>query len=317
MPRPLDIACLQTRPMPDFKAALNEALPLAEAAVQAGAEVLFLPEYCGGLRSQGPSFAPPSESEAAHPVLSGLRAFAAERRVWIIIGSIAVDGPDGRILNRGYMIDDTGGIRGRYDKIHLFDVSLSQAECYHESATVAPGDRAVIHDTPFARIGHTICYDLRFPMLFRALATAGAEVICCPAAFIRRTGEAHWQVLNRARAIENTCFIVSPCAVGPIPGGGESYGHSLVVDPWGEVIADGGTQAGVVHARLDLDLVEAISKRIPSLTHNRAFRCTATEDVPTRHHKRRGQWEKIMSTDRIASATPDIQEGTLHRAIGW
>ena len=174
-------------------------------------------------------------------------------------------------MNRGFMIDDSGRIAGRYDKIHLFDIQLSETQVYRESATVEPGAQAVVHDTPYARIGHTICYDLRFPGLFRELAQAGSEVLACPAAFTKPTGQAHWHILNRARAIENTCFVVSACAIGPIEGGGESYGHSLVVGPWGDVIADGGEIPGVVHARLDLDLVGEAAGRIPSLEHDRDF----------------------------------------------
>lgn len=271
MPRPLDIACLQTRPMPDFASALEEAGPLAEAAVQAGADMLFLPEYCGGLRSDGEMLTPPAAAEDAHPFLAGIRGFAARRRVWVQVGSIAVTGRRGKLVNRGYMIDDRGAIRGRYDKIHLFDVQLSETQVYRESATVEAGGSAVIHQTPFARIGHTICYDLRFPGLYRDLAQAGAEIIACPAAFTKKTGTAHWHVLNRARAIENTCFVVSACAIGAIAGGGESYGHSLVVSPWGEVIADGGELPGVVHARIDLDQVAEAAGRIPSLRHDRSF----------------------------------------------
>lgn len=176
------------------------------------------------------------------------------------------------------MLDDGGEIIGRYDKIHLFDVDLGQRAVYRESDTVDAGDVARFHDTPFGRIGHTICYDLRFPQLFRDLAQAGAGIICCPAAFTRMTGEAHWHVLNRARAIENTCFIVSPCAVGAIEGGGESYGHSLVVNPWGEVLADGGADAGVVHARLELDQVAKTTNRIPSLRHDRHYRIDEPPD---------------------------------------
>ena len=272
----LDIACLQTRPQPGFASALDEALPLAEAAVGAGADILFLPEYCGGLRSDGSKLTPPVAAEQAHPFLVAMRDFAARRQVWVQIGSIAIAGPDGRILNRGYMIDDRGAIRGHYDKIHLFDVDLAQGATYRESATVAPGGEAVVHDTPFARIGHTICYDLRFPQLYRDLAQSGAQILTCPAAFTRLTGEAHWHVLNRARAIETTRFMVSACAVGPIEGGGESYGHSLVVSPWGEVLADGGTIPGVVHARIDLGQVEAAAARIPSLAHDRPFAAPGT-----------------------------------------
>lgn len=257
--------------MPDFDAALAEIMPMADAAVGAGADMLFLPEYCGGLASDGRSLVPPAAPEQTHPVLAALRDFAAARKIWINIGSLAVTGPAGKIINRGFMVDDRGMIRGRYDKIHLFDVQLSDSEVYRESDTVAPGGQAVVHDTPFGRVGHVICYDLRFPQLFRDLAQAGAEIICCPAAFVKRTGEAHWHVLNRARAIETTRFVVSACAVGAIPGGGESYGHSLVVDPWGTVLADGSDMPGVVHARLDLDLCAQTQARVPSLGHDRPY----------------------------------------------
>lgn len=277
MSRMLDIACLQTRPMPDFTSALGEALPLAHAAVKAGADIIFLPEYCGGLKSEGSAVVPPSAPEERHIFLHNMQEFARKHQVWLNLGSIAVDGPDGRIINRGYMIDDRGELRSHYDKIHMFDVYLSQAETYLESTHVNPGCEAVIHDTPFARIGHTICYDLRFPGLFRQLAQAGAEIIICPAAFTKRTGEAHWHILNQARAIETTRFIISPCAIGPIPGGGESYGHSLVVSPWGEVISDGGNLPGVVQARIDLDMVAKTESRIPSLTGDRDYTLGANQ----------------------------------------
>lgn len=275
MARLLDIACLQTRPRPDFATALDEALPLAEAAVKAGADILFLPEYCGGLKSEGAAVAPPSAPQASHPFLLEMREFALKRRVWINLGSIAVDAPDGRILNRGLMIDDTGAVRGQYDKINMFDIQLSETEVYRESAHVSPGNMAVIHDTPFARIGHTICYDLRFPELFRRLAQGGAEIIICPAAFTRRTGEAHWHVLNRARAIENTCFMLAPAQCGTHAAHGgrprRTWGHSLAVAPWGEVLADGGTEPGVTLVEIDLARVAQARVRVPSLAHDRDF----------------------------------------------
>ncbi|KZY32881.1 nitrilase [Roseovarius sp. HI0049] len=276
MPRPLDIACLQTRPRPDFRSALDEALPLADTAARAGADMLFLPEYCGGLASDGAAVAPPSAPEDKHPFLQKMQGFARDRKVWVNLGSIAVDGPDGRIINRGFMLDDAGEIRGRYDKINMFDIQLSETEVYRESARVSPGAKAVIHDTPFARIGHTICYDLRFPQLYRTMAQAGAEILICPAAFTKKTGEAHWHVLNRARAIETTRFVISACAIGPVPGGGECYGHSLVVSPWGEVISDGGTIPGVVQARIDLDAVAEAAGRVPSLTNDQPFTLSHT-----------------------------------------
>jgi deaminated glutathione amidase len=271
MPRPLRLACLQTRPLPDFASAADEALRLAAEATDRGARFLALPEYCGGLLSEGGDLAPPAAPEETHPVLAALRRFAAERAVPILVGSVAVTGPGGRIRNRGVLIDADGRIRARYDKIHLFDVRLSDHEAYEESQLVEPGDRAVVADMPFARIGLSICYDLRFAALYRALAQAGAEILAVPAAFTRTTGEAHWHVLNRARAIENGAFVVAPCATGPIAGGGESYGHSLIVDPWGEVIADGGTEPGVVIADIDLDRIAEVRARIPSLRHDRPF----------------------------------------------
>ncbi|WP_324753471.1 carbon-nitrogen hydrolase family protein [Roseovarius sp. Pro17] len=271
MPRPLNIACLQLRPMPTMEAALDELLPLAEKAVAGGAQILFLPEYCGGLRTDGPAVAPPSAAEDDHPFLRRMREFAAKNSVWINLGSIAVDGPDGRIINRGFMLAPDGEITGRYDKIHLFDIQLSGDEVYRESDRVDPGTCAVIHDTPLARVGHTICYDLRFAHLFRSLAQGGAEIMACPAAFTAKTGAAHWHVLNRARAIETTRFVVSAGMTGPVPGGGETYGHSLIVDPWGEVLADASEGPGVITAQIDLDLIGQTEARIPSLMNDVDF----------------------------------------------
>ena len=271
MTRPLNIACLQTRPKPDFDSALSEALVLAEAAAGAGAGFITLPEYCGGLQSQGSALVPPAAPEQSHPVLKGLQDFAAKRSIWMLIGSLAVSGPRDKIINRSFVINDVGEIVGRYDKIHMFDIQLSETEVYRESTLVEPGNQAIVVDTDFGRLGLSVCYDLRFPHLYRDLAQAGAEIIMVPAAFTKKTGEAHWHVLNRARAIENGAFVVAPCAIGPVNGGGESYGHSLIVDPWGKVVADGRDLPGVVHGRVDLDQVAEVRKRIPSLTHDRSF----------------------------------------------
>jgi predicted amidohydrolase len=276
MARPLTIACLQTRPMPDFGSAIGEVLPLARRAADDGAELLFLPEYCGGLMTRDGVIRPPSAAEASHPVLAALCGFAARAGVWMQIGSVAVDGPPNStgatIINRGFLVDAEGAIRARYDKIHMFDIQLSEAEVYRESTYVTPGDAAVVEDTPWARIGHTICYDLRFPGLYRDLAQAGAEILTVPAAFTQTTGEVHWHVLNRARAIENGAFVVAACAHGPCPGGGATYGHSLIINPWGKVLADGGEGPGVVQAIIELDEVAAARARIPSLSHDRDYR---------------------------------------------
>ena len=262
---------MQTRPQPDFASAIEEAIPLAEQAVEDGAEFLLLPEYCGGLRSEGAMLAPPTATENDHPVLAALREFARSRKIWTLVGSVAVDGPDGKFFNRGFLIDDRGEIRFRYDKIHLFDIELSPSEIYEESARVHPGGSAGLFPTDFGRVGFTICYELRFPGLYRELAQAGADYLVAPAAFTKKTGEAHWHILNRARAIENGCYMLSPCSTGPVPGGGACFGHSLVVDPWGRVIADGGEGPGILRARVDLDLVADARRRIPSLQHDRPY----------------------------------------------
>jgi predicted amidohydrolase len=269
--RQFNIACLQTSPSPDFQAALDEAISLAEKATAAGADIITLPEYCGGLKTAGSAFAPPFENEENHPVLKGLRDFAKNKKKFILIGSIAISGPADKILNRSYIIDDFGNIISRYDKIHLFDIKLSEKELYRESATVRGGETAVICQTPLGCFGQTICYDLRFPHLFRDLSQAGAEILFVPAAFTKKTGEAHWHVLNRARAIENGVFVVAPCAVGKVEGGGECYGHSLIINPWGEVLADAGADSGFINVNIDLEEVDSTRKRIPSLSHDKAF----------------------------------------------
>ncbi|MEM7188409.1 MAG: carbon-nitrogen hydrolase family protein [Pseudomonadota bacterium] len=271
MPRPVTVACLQTRPMPDFYSAVGEALGLARQAVEAGASFLALPEYCGGLTSDGAAFHPPAAALDEHPVVTALREFSAEHRVWTLIGSVAVPGPDGRILNRGVLIDDKGALQNHYDKIHMFDIQMSETAVYRESATVSPGSSAVVHQTSWGSLGHSICYDLRFPHLYRDLAQSGAEMLAIPAAFTKRTGELHWHVLNRARAIENGAYVIAPCADGAVPGGGECYGHSLIIDPMGKVLADGGEGPGIVTAEIDLDLVAEARAKIPSLSHDRAY----------------------------------------------
>ena len=275
--RLIKFACLQTRPRPDFQTALDEALTLAEDAVEAGAEFITLPEYCGGLKTKGSAFSPPSSTEELHPVLVGLRKFAKQRKVFVLVGSVAINGPGNKILNRGFIIDDGGRIRSRYDKIHLFDINLSENHTYRESATVHGGKQAMICRTRLGSLGHTICYDLRFPQLYRELAQAGAEILFVPSAFTKKTGEAHWHVLNRARAIENGAFVVAPCAVGKINGGGESYGHSLIISPWGRIIAEGGEDRGIFIADIDLDEVQSARQQIPSLSHDILFKTIGEE----------------------------------------
>lgn len=269
--RKFNIACLQTSPKPDFQSALEEAIVLAEESIEAGADFIALPEYCGGLKTEGSAFTPPFATEENHPVLIGLRDFAKKRKKYLLIGSIAVTGPAGKILNRSYIVDEFGNIISRYDKIHLFDIKFSEKESYCESTTVSGGQKAVICETPLGCFGQTICYDLRFPHLYRKLSQAGAQILVVPAAFTKKTGEAHWHVLNRARAIENGAFVVAPCAVGKVEGGGESYGYSLIINPWGEILADAGSDSGLINANIDLEEVNSARMRIPSLKHDKTF----------------------------------------------
>ena len=267
-----NIACLQVRPKPDFSSSLEEAIFFAENAVNAGADILALPEYCGGLKTVGSSFFPPHSPEESHPVLNGLIKFAKNKKKYILIGSIGISAPEGKIFNRSYIISDVGNIISKYDKIHLFDIKLSGDDYFLESRTVKGGEKAVISKTPWGCFGQTICYDLRFPNLYRELAKKGAQIIFVPSAFTKKTGEAHWHVLNRARAIENGTFIVSPCCVGEIEGGGESYGHSLIINPWGEILADGGDKEGYINVNINLEEVNKVRSFIPSLSNEKFFR---------------------------------------------
>jgi predicted amidohydrolase len=214
---------------------------------------------------------PVAFAEAEHPVLPAMQGLAKELKLWLLVGSIGVKAPDGKIFNRSFMMAPSGAIAARYDKIHLFDIDLGEGKSYRESATIEPGRNAVIAPCAEGLIGLSICYDIRFPHLYRAYAQAGAELLAAPAAFTRVTGEAHWHVLQRARAIENGAYVISPAQCGTLAGGAECYGHSLIVDPWGRVLADGGTEPGVVTAEIDLSLVSDTRQRIPSLAHDRAF----------------------------------------------
>ena len=271
MKEPVSVACVQTRPRETFEEAIEEFQGFLREAVAKRADLVMLPEYCGGLKSDGPRLVPPAADEESHPVLNHLREFAATNRVFVIAGSVAILGPGGKFRNRCYVLDDAGAILETYDKIHLFDIQLSESLTYRESASVIPGGEAVVASTPFGGIGLSICYDLRFPILYRDLAQGGAQILAIPAAFTKATGEMHWHALVRARAIENCCYVVAPCATGPVPGGGETYGHTLVVDPLGNIVADGGTEPGVVFAELDLGKVADTRARIPSLGHDRDY----------------------------------------------
>ena len=246
------------------------------AAVAGGAGFVLTPECTNCISADRKHQHRVLTGEADDPVLALLRDEAARAGVWVLAGSIIVKTDhtgDDRFANRSILIGPDGGIVARYDKIHLFDVQVSETETYRESAGIRPGDRAVLAQTPFAALGMTICYDIRFPHLYRALAQAGAQVLTVPAAFSPVTGAAHWETLLRARAIETGCYVLAPAQTGTHPQTTgrvrATHGHSLVVAPWGEVLADAGTQPGVVYADLDLEAVRSARARVPSLTHDR------------------------------------------------
>ena len=249
---------------------------VAQAAAE-GATLVCTPEVTNCVSQDRARQREVLRHEVDDPTLAALREDAARLGVWIAVGSLAVrtDDADGRFANRSFLIGPDGGIAARYDKIHMFDVTVSETESYRESAGYRPGDRAVLARTPEAALGLTICYDLRFPHLYRDLAQAGAEVLLVPSAFSPVTGAAHWETLLRARAIETGCFVLAAAQTGTHPAqagkGRQTWGHSLVVDPWGEVLLDAGVDAGVNVVDLDLSLVARSRGRVPSLTHDRPY----------------------------------------------
>ncbi len=251
--------------------AAHLAQAIGELAEQ-GADAVFLPEMCGLLDRDGRRLRAAARTEAEDPVLATLRRAAADGRVVVAVGSLAIRTADSeRLSNRSFVLGADGRILARYDKMHLFDVELPNGERYRESAGFRAGEGAQLVDLPFGRLGLAICYDLRFPELHAALARAGAQLIAQPASFTVPTGTAHWHVLLRARAIETGCFVVAAAQSGLHEDGRATYGHSLVVNPWGEVLLDMGEGAGTAIVDLDLAEVEAARARIPSLRHARAI----------------------------------------------
>jgi deaminated glutathione amidase len=268
----LTVACVQHCAGPDTEHNLTALRASIGAAADRGAALVGLPEYCATYGESSGGLEVGAEPEDGHRALATLREAARAHQVWLSIGSLGVLVGDGRIRNRSYLVDPEGEVRARYDKVHLFDVDLAGGETYRESATIAPGDRAVVAETPFGGVGLSICYDLRFPQLYRALAKAGASILLVPAAFTRTTGRAHWHVLLRARAIETGCFVVAASQCGERPDGKLArYGHSLLVSPWGEVVADAGKGPGLAVSRIDLAQVAQARAAIPALRHDRAF----------------------------------------------
>ncbi len=268
----IKVACVQMRSGTDVADNIAAATALIRQAAAGGAELIATPEMTTLLeRKQGVVWEA-SVNEEADVGLRAFQALARELGVTLLVGSMAIRAEAGKCANRSFLIGPTGEVVSRYDKIHMFDVQLNAGNIYRESDSYAAGGQAVVADLPNVKLGLTICYDVRFPELFRQLAVAGAQVIAVPAAFTRITGEAHWHILLRARAIETGCFVIAPAQGGKHQDGRETFGHSLIIDPWGEVLAEGGVEPGVIHATLDLAKVDEMRGKIPSLKHVRPFK---------------------------------------------
>jgi predicted amidohydrolase len=266
----LRVACIQNTATRDIQANIDWVCERIDEAAAGGAEFIALPETVGLIEPVNAQIGASTFSEADDIGLAAFRGRAREHGVMILVGSQLIRDA-GRIFNRCFLLDANGDIRARYDKLHMFDIELKNGEAYRESDAIAPGDKAVIVETGPGKLGLSICYDLRFGALYRALARAGAEMITIPAAFTQTTGKAHWHTLVRARAIETGAFVIAPNQCGHHCDKRYSYGHSLIVDPWGEILADGGPEPGVIYADIDLDRVAQARSRIPVLRNERSF----------------------------------------------
>jgi predicted amidohydrolase len=277
-------ALIQMRSSIEPAANLAHAVRLVEEAKERGADYVQTPEMTNILEVKRDRLFASIVEEERDPMLAALRERARKLSLYLHIGSLAIKVSADKAANRAFLIDPHGEIVARYDKIHMFDVDLAKGESFRESRNYRPGELAAVADLPWGRLGLSICYDLRFPSLYRALAEAGASYLSIPSAFTRQTGEAHWHVLIRARAIENGCYVLAAAQGGTHDSGRETYGHSLVVDPWGGIVAEGGTEPGVVWAKIDPAEVAAARGRIPSLQHGRRFKLVEPMAEPAHLH---------------------------------
>ena len=264
------IACVQLTATPDIHADTEKCLKMMSQAVKRGAELIALPEYCVGLDVQNGALSPVALPQAEHPTLVAFSNFASKHNVEILVGSIAIS-HEGLVFNRSFHIGKQGELLAQYDKIHMFDIDLGSDGRYCESDVIEPGRKTVISDVCGHKLGMSVCYDLRFPHLYRQYAKAGANILFVPAAFTRKTGQAHWHVLLRARAIENGAFVIAPGQCGTVAGGGEVYGHSIVIGPWGNIIAEASSEPEVIVAEIDMNQVSEVRSKIPSLSNDREF----------------------------------------------
>jgi predicted amidohydrolase len=283
-PSTFRIALVQMRSGRAPVANIDAAVKLIGEAKTGGADYVQTPEMTNLLVRSRTELMEKISPEESDPGLATFQELARKLGIWLHIGSLAVKVSTDRAANRGFLIGPKGDIAARYDKIHMFDVDLAGGESYRESANYRAGDIAVVADLPWGRLGLSICYDLRFPALYRALAEAGASFLAIPSAFTRQTGEAHWHTLMRARAIENGSYVLAAAQGGTHEDGRETFGHSLVVDPWGKIVAEGGTEPGVVFADIDPAVIATVRGRIPSLEHGRRFEIVEPVAEPAHLH---------------------------------
>jgi len=269
-------ACVQLNSGNDMAANLRAAGSGVRAAAEQGAQFIMLPEYAALLDGSGRVMRDNSYPEDQHPALPAFRALAQETHAWLLLGSITVKLDNERMANRSCLLSPDGTVVARYDKIHMFDVTLPSGKVIRESSAYQPGAQAVIADLPWGPLGMTVCYDLRFPHLYRALAKAGAIFMAVPSSFQRETGVAHWHTLLRARAIENLSYVFAPAMCGDHPGNRSTYGHSLIIDPWGKILAELGTEPGVAIADIDAAEVARVRGMLPALEHDRVYAAPRT-----------------------------------------
>jgi len=270
------------------QANLDAVVRLIKQARERGAQYVLTPEMTNILEVKRDRLFAAIAPEESDATLAALRELARKLQIFLHVGSLAIKLSAEKAANRSYLIDESGEIIARYDKIHMFDVDLASGESYRESRNYRPGEIAVTADLPWGRLGLTICYDLRFPALYRALAVAGSSFLAIPSAFTKQTGEAHWHVLNRARAIENGAFVFAAAQGGLHENARETFGHSLIVDPWGRILAEGDAEPGVVLASIDPAEVAAARAKIPSLSHGRRFEMLERSEIPPYLHAVRG-----------------------------
>jgi len=272
-------ACVQLNSGNDMSANLKAASGAVRAAAEQGAQFIMLPEYVALLDGSGRVMRENSYPENEHPALTAFQLLARETRAWLLVGSLTLKVDGERMANRSYLLAADGTVVARYDKIHMFDVTLPSGKVIRESGAYLPGGQGVIAATPWGGLGMTVCYDLRFPQLYRALAKAGAIFLAVPSSFQRETGVAHWHALLRARAIENLSYVFAPAMCGAHPGNRTTYGHSLIIDPWGRILTELGDEPGIAIADINPDEVARVRGMLPSLEHDRAFGTPAGHSV--------------------------------------